>query len=617
TIRGKIIAVTAAVTLAIAAVTIYVCSFVFQSFLRKTEIQSAEFNMQVISSNVSADLDNILIFTGWCQTSADISRYLDLFSDKTRMPSISSEDFSLRNTAMRTYERLKEEYSNTPSSSQYISRALISPENLQNYMQISDTYATTTSAAAQVLYHDEQFQKALNADGYLWEGFQRDPLLSGDSRQFLPIVRPIYSPYNSSRIGWIYITIPERMISDYLNTFPMDTDSILYITIGSRTYLYDGANFQETDPGFQIIKEIPGQTVNPQNTASMVRLSDGSRRYMVSCPLTDQGWYITQILSDQSYMAQQSVYNSIIGGIVIVILIAGVLLYMLLNRLINLPVAKLQGRISSIAQGDFSRDTSIEWPDEFGAIGRGINQMSEDVVTLMNKKVDDEKQKKDLEYQILQSQINPHFLYNTLNSIKWMATIQGAKGIGEMTTALARLMKNIAKGTTVLIPLKDELELVNDYFTIQQYRYGGSIAIEYQIEDESLKKCLIHRFTLQPIVENALFHGIEPKGCAGRILIRAWEDTEDGPDKSRLLRVSVTDNGIGMTAETIKKVLSGDEAPSADFFRHVGISNVNKRIQYEFGDAFGISIESRMGEDSFTTMTITLPLRTAERTETL
>ena len=104
-----------------------------------------------------------------------------------------------------------------------------------------------------------------------------------------------------------------------------------------------------------------------------------------------------------------------------------------------------------------------------------------------------------------------------------------------MTTALARLMKNVAKGTAARIPLREELDLVKDYFLIQQYRYGGSITIEYQIEDEKLLDCLIHRFTLQPIVENALFHGIEPKGCAGRVVIRAEEQISS--DGSRQLYI--------------------------------------------------------------------------------
>lgn len=615
TVRNQIIISTAAITLIIAAITVTICFSVFQSFLRKAEIQSAEFNMQVISNNVSADMDHIFSFVDWCSSNTEINHFLRVFQNQEKMPTISSEDFSLRTVALNTYSRLKEQYNDTPSSEKYMSRVLISPENRKVYLQLSDTSATNTSSAADIVYADEHFQRLLNAPEYLWNGLHPDPLLESDSPKFLPIVRPIYNQYNADRIGWLYLTIPERLLTDYIHTLPLEEDSALYVTIGEHTYRYNCGQLTECDFSFQFLKDVSSQTFHKSNHAAQVQFPDGSRRYTVSCPLGNQGWTITQVLSDQSYLAQRDVYNIIIARIVVVILISGGLLYLVLSHLINRPVALLQSKIDAIAQGDFSRDPSIEWENEFGTIGKGINQMSENVVSLMDKKVEDEKQKKDLEYQILQSQINPHFLYNTLNSIKWMATIQGAGGIAEMTTALARLMKNVSKGTGAQIPLKDELALVQDYFLIQQYRYGGSVSLECRIPDPELYHCMIHRFSLQPIVENALFHGIEPKGCAGKIVIEAWESSAS--DGQSLLKVSVTDNGIGMTEETMKKVLTGEANSSAEFFRHVGINNVNKRIQYDFGEDFGITIQSETGENSYTVMTITLPYITDERTTIL
>lgn len=141
--------------------------------------------------------------------------------------------------------------------------------------------------------------------------------------------------------------------------------------------------------------------------------------------------------------------------------------------------------------------------------------------------------------------------------------------------------------------MREELNLVKDYFLIQQYRYGGSISLECEISEEALYDCLIHRFTLQPLIENALFHGIEPKGCAGKIRISANLDRE-AARQPRLI-ISVWDNGIGMDAETIKRVLSGTQKPTADFFRQVGINNVNQRIRYDCGPEYGISIEMRTG----------------------
>ena len=205
---------------------------------------------------------------------------------------------------------------------------------------------------------------------------------------------------------------------------------------------------------------------------------------------------------------------------------------------------------------------------------------------------------------MLQSQINPHFLYNTLNSIKWMATIQNAPGIAEMTTALSRLLKNIAKGTEKAVPLSAELSLLDDYFTIQTYRYGGTISLEYRIDDEAALSCLIPRFTLQPVVENSIFHGIEPKGTPGTITIHIYRKND------AILQIDITDDGVGMTEEQARQLLSENKNEKTEFFREIGVSNVHKRLQYEFGEDYGLRVESRLSE--FTTVSVLLPLAPQE-----
>ncbi len=605
TIRGKIMLYTAAITVSLAAVTVAVCFRVFQSFLRQNQLQSAEYNLQVISGNVATDLESILYFAQWCGISQDIGSYLEAFQEQEQMPSISSSGSAQRSVALNAYDVLKEKYYSTRAYD-LVSRVLVSPDNCRNYLQISNTSGDGYMTAQRL--RDASFFDALyRGDGCQWIGLQTDPVSPGTDL-ILPVVRPIYAPYGTRAIGWSYLAISDRLLLDYLEPIPMDEDASLYITIGGHSYLFQDGALKEQTPSYQILSDLSGETFASQSQAYRVRLADGSIRYVVSSPLGNRGWTISCILSETSYQAQRRVYLLLIAGIVLFITAMGVLLYILLSRMINRPVGRLKGRIASIAAGDFSRDPSIESEDEFGIIGRGINQMSADVSSLMERRVTDEKQKKDLEYQILQSQINPHFLYNTLNSIKWMATIQNASGIAEMTTSLARLMKSVAKGTQARIPLKQELDLVKDYFLIQQYRYGGSISIEYRIASEDLLGCLVHRFTLQPIVENALFHGIEPKGCAGKIVISAREERREA--SGRLLVLSVSDNGVGMTQETIRRVLEGSAQASADFFRQLGIHNVNQRIQYEYGPSYGITIDSVPGE--YTTMIITLPYVTAE-----
>lgn len=605
TIRSKILFSTAIVTAVITTFTVSVCFALFQSFLRRNQLQSAEYSLQVFSANVSSAMENILNFNQWCCSNMDIGRYLEAFQNQERMPSISSGDSGLRITALNAYDRLREEYRNT-FAQEYITRVIISPVNQRNYLQISDTSSAGTAKDIDRLCQEEFFRDLLASDKISWTGLMEDPLTSAGGLRVLPLVRPIYSPYSSRIVGWSYLSVSQNIFLDYLKAFPLESDSRLYLHIGGHTYqLTDNRLVPITPSEYRILSDLSRHAFSRKSMASRIETQDHEKRTALTCPLGQDGWSVSLILSEKAYQSQSQAYLALIAGISLTVCLIGLTLYILLDRIINRPVQKILEKITAISQGDFSRDSAIEWQDELGKIGRGINQMSENVVTLMEKKVEDEKQKKDLEYQILQSQINPHFLYNTLNSIKWMATIQNASGIAEMTTALARLMKNVSKGTAAQITLKEELELVNDYFLIQKYRYGGNISLEYQIENPDLYQCLIHRFTLQPIIENAMFHGIEPKGCAGKIQIRAETLSREGSPP--LLQISVTDNGVGMSRETIEKVLAGTMESSADFFRHVGINNVNQRIQYDFGEEYGIQIQSCPGQ--YTTMIITLPCR--------
>ena len=596
-------------------ITVAVCFYVFQSFLRKNQIQTAEFNLQLVANRISSDMDDILYLNKWCRSNSEVLHYLDRFKYKEPLAQAARTDKELRTVAISTFNRLTEEYRNKKSYD-YITRVIISTSNSNNILQVVSSTSGSSPKNTDNLVNSAFFQPLFDSPGYEWVGFVDDPYFNKvtvTSPPVIPIVRPVYKSYNSDIIGWTYMSISSALFTDYLNSYPLAEDSRLYLSIGEHFYRIEGSEFIESPEDFTIERGAQMDSLDSDTKVQAVRMSNGSRRTLVSRKIGEDGWFLYQVLSEQQLNAQRRIYLLLMAAICLVILSLGGALMYLLNRTISQPVAMVKNKIDAISAGDFSRDESIEWDHEIGDIGKGINALSRNVVTLMDKRVADEQQKKDLQYQILQSQINPHFLYNTLNSIKWMATIQGASGIAEMTTALARLMKNIAKGTSSFITLKEELDLVKDYFLIQQYRYGGSITIEYRIESEELYQCKIHRFSLQPIIENALFHGIEPKGSAGKIIVDIRTAPHMGGPGTDL-KISITDNGVGMTPEMIEKVLySDDEAKGgADFFKQVGIHNVNQRIQYDFGPEYGITIESVSGE--YTTMNLLLPCLTDEET---
>lgn len=608
TIRGKLMTLTASVTLLITILTTSVCFSVFQSFLRKNQIQSAEFNIQAVNNNIAADMKDIIYFSKWCCSNGAILDYLEALKGQPKLPTAQKDMANLRPLALSTHNRLKEEYYNTRSN-EYMSRVIVSSIDENNFLQMAASANYTSSYAAMIIRKQSFFKTLYESPDFRWIGLVKDPFSDISQETFLPIVRPVYNEFNSEILGWTYVEISSRIFTDYLSSYPLPEDSNLFLSIGEKNYVFNKGNWKETNYPFKEKERLSESDSLSQGTQVLsVTTDEGEKRIVVERPIEGiegiEDFRLYQVLSEQQFKQQKNLYMLILLGICLFILSLGILLIFFLNRIIMDPIRKVSSKISRISDGDFSKDPAIEWDHELGQVGRGINSMSENIMTLLDKKVSDEKQKKDLEYQILQSQINPHFLYNTLNSIKWMATIQNANGIADMTTALARLLKNVSKGTASFITLKEELDLVKDYFLIQQYRYGGSVTIDYQIESEDLYQCRIHRFSLQPIIENALFHGIEPAKTTGHIIVSAQTELEE--DK-KILKIDITDNGIGMTQEMINKVMQNDTdgVNNTEFFRHIGISNVNKRIQHDFGPEYGITITSEPLE--FTTMSIRIP----------
>ncbi|MBQ1310626.1 MAG: sensor histidine kinase [Blautia sp.] len=541
---------------------------VSRRYLRENQRQAASTNIQLLGSELGADLEQVTMFTNWICVDTTISDYL-----KQMMTAKEDRELQkkLRGKAVACWDRLNTELS-VQSIRSLIRRIVISVPDGSSYLQNIPVYdSLNRSEPARLIVGQPWFQALLSEDPAEYPGFIDSVLSPFYTKKVLPVLRPIYSSTSTQLVGWVYLELSQEIAGRILDKYHPAEDEALYLTIRDKyTCRYENKTFIEQP------------------------LPEG----VVSYTLPEQDWTISILPSDKELHSRSLFYLLVISLIFLLILMAGFLMSWVLRRVITKPVTALLEKIGRVGRGDFSRDPDIEWNNELGDIGIGINELSLNVSALMEKKVQDEKERQELEYRVLQSQINPHFMYNTLNTIKWMAAIQGADGIADMSTALSRLLKNISKRTDSLITVKEEFALLDDYFTIMKYRYAGTIELEYGIRDESLLAQKINRFCVQPIVENAIFHGIEPKNGAGLIRVELCGQEER-------FFIAVTDNGVGMDEESIRRVLSGEGEASNDFFRQVGISNVNRQIKYAFGEDYGIEIESRPGE--YTTMRLFFP----------
>ena len=272
-----------------------------------------------------------------------------------------------------------------------------------------------------------------------------------------------------------------------------------------------------------------------------------------------------------------------------------------LSRRIATPIRELESAVKEIEKGKLQEvkvPTSGSY--EVQHLGKTLNSMVVQLRSLMDDIVQEQESKRKSELDALQAQINPHFLYNTLDSVVWMVENRRYDEAVTMVTALARLFRiSLSKGRTI-IPVGDELEHIRNYLTIQQMRYKNKFRFTVDAEPETLQ-CATIKLIIQPLVENAIYHGMEFMDGDGEIHIRAYRR---GPD----LYIDIVDNGLGMPQQQADALLTGAAAkssPSSGRGSGVGLRNVAERIRLYFGSAYGLSIYSE--PDEGTTVRIHLP----------
>ena len=545
--------------------------------------QSTEYNLQIVANNLYQSIAEIDQLADWCTVDSTMRNFV--FSS-----SPVKQVLDVYNLMLNKYSSLR--------TSRYLRRVLVtSGEN--RIMQQGTALAQSQALTAETVPLLPGFENGTKDDS--WSTLCEDPLIWFGQKEVIPVIRTM-SASSGGATAKVYIAVSSDLITDTIHDYSLMQDNELFWFMGENIWnIEDGSltPFEGNCSDF-IEEENPNQLVLLDRRT---RVLEYQGKTLLAYPVGTHNLYIVQALPEVVLLGQLPTMLIPFIGALAAILLLGLILALLLRNMIAAPVAALQAQLQRIGEGDFTPNPDIEWANEMGDIGRGINGLSRSVCTLMEKRLEDERQKKDLEYRMLQNQINPHFLYNTLNSIKWMATIQHATGIAEMTISLSRLLKSVSKGNERLVPLQEEFALLNDYFTIQQYRYGGTITLDViWIEDERLcQDCMIPRFTLQPLVENAIFHGIEPKGFAGGIELTIKTDKETGD-----VLILLTDDGVGMSDEQAKQILTEPSAEQAGAkFRHVGVWNVHRRLQYSFGEDYGLSVDAQLGQG--TTVTIRLP----------
>ncbi len=312
--------------------------------------------------------------------------------------------------------------------------------------------------------------------------------------------------------------------------------------------------------------------------------------------------YIYYEISDLQHLSTE--YRNIFVSTVRFIVVAYACIFTLLLILsyyiplsITRPIRKLSEVTDQVAKGDLSVRFDARSGVEVSRLSDSLNAMIDKINELLAQVTKEQIRLRKAEFELLQMQINPHFLYNTLDTIVWLAEAGKQKEVVQMVGSLSEFFRTSLNQGKDIIPIREELQHVRSYLEIQQVRYQD--ILEYEIHvPEKLGKYLIPKITIQPIVENALYHGIKNKRGLGRILV-------NGRKEEGHFVIEVQDNGIGINEERLKQVRDKIQYRLSAGNDIYGLYNVNERIRLNFGEKFGISIESVYGEG--TVVSIFLP----------
>lgn len=411
------------------------------------------------------------------------------------------------------------------------------------------------------------------------------------NKTYLNLVRAIYSNYEF--VGVIAIAVNPEVIEGILT----DSASSVFITLDSETPLFSFPTYTDINEAYAGYLPVLDTVRTEEGNYGLV----DSETYETDFTLNIRDVEIPKTLNSNMQVIGVVPTNSILEDVnrdlrLAYLVIASVLLISILMlsvfiRTFNKRVIQLKDTMSMVANGNFRISQTIKGNDELSDVYKHLVITTKSIENLMAinyehavKEKNWQLQLKDSQFKMLASQINPHFLYNTLEMIRMKALKNKDREVAEIITILSRLLRKSLENKQVETPLSEELSFTEMYLQIQKLRFGDQIT--FRIHNYYDEDYLIIPLIIQPIVENSFIHGIEPKLGPGKITIVIIEENDE-------LIIVVEDNGVGMEScqvDKIRQVLASNEESD-----HIGINNVHQRIKYFYGESYGLDIHSEEG----------------------
>lgn len=377
------------------------------------------------------------------------------------------------------------------------------------------------------------------------------------------------------------------------------------VTLGNGGYIYlmDSNGDIIWHPKFELIASGRVKENNlvaaGYDDGSREEVFNGTSQTVVTKTVGYTGWKLVGVIKGTGISLNMLKTRLFIVFVILLIIFIVIIINSYISFRVTNPIRELEKSVKALEEGNLDADIYMGGSYEVQHLGKSVQDMKFRIKGLMQDIVNEHEEKRKSEFDSLQAQINPHFLYNTLDIIVWQIENEKQSEAVHTVTALARFFRlSLGKGKNI-VTVKDEIDHVKNYLMIQHMRFKNKFDYEFDIAEDVLELPSL-KLMLQPLVENAIYHGMEFMDGDGLIMVKAWREEDE-------LYLSVADNGLGMTEDKVEMILTGKSASGNGRGSGIGVKNVNERIKLYFGEAYGLTIDSE--PDEGTTVIIHLPAK--------
>ncbi|WP_242403770.1 sensor histidine kinase [Paenibacillus pini] len=430
--------------------------------------------------------------------------------------------------------------------------------------------------------------------------------IQNNQNEKIGMTRIVRNIHNGSPIGFIFMGINQKTIREqYLKNLYDDMHGIVILNENGTFLLQAGMEASFTNPSDIQFKSI----IHSSESGDAVIKVNGQNLLVTYSAMNDNGWRVVYLVPLSILTKELSSIKVFVFIIILACLLLSLPFMMVLTTIITAPIKNLVASMERFQNGNFEERVDIKYRDEIGHLSRGYNKMVKNVKKLVDEVYVLQLKEREAELKALQSQINPHFLYNTLDMIFWEAESAGQSQISEMIVHLSRLFRLSLNRGKSFTNVEREIEMLELYLSLQKMRFKDSLTYQINISSE-LHNYVIMKLILQPFIENAIVHGIEQKRGGGSI-------TVSGDLIGNRMRFLIEDSGAGINADTLQHILvvQPESNINTDFNTNgYAISNIISRLQYYYNDNYQLRFDSQVGRG--TQVELIIPAILADQEET-